>query len=297
MSRLVDLYPRAWRARYGEELEDPRGGRGPGLGGSIDLPRGASMPTATPSSSTRRQPARAGPSRSRQRYEDLRRPAGWARGRSPAPSPGRRGDRRHQRSDRRRRRRSTATAWRRCRSCCSRWCCCRRAHGSVIRIGRRPSRREAGASVAIFAGRCGASGRGSSRSGSSGSSASLPSPRPRGGGAPCRRGRPAGALARHLPRGLLVAVTAAGDPGRRSTALAPAISSSPVIAALAPIWLAVGGDAPRAARHRATRRSGRSIPGRRPRAPDRPARRPGPPRRLAGWRSTATASARSWASS
>jgi hypothetical protein len=41
MSPLVDLYPRAWRARYGEELEDLAATRPLGLGGSIDLVRGA----------------------------------------------------------------------------------------------------------------------------------------------------------------------------------------------------------------------------------------------------------------
>jgi hypothetical protein len=41
MSRLVDLYPRAWRARYGEELEDLAAARPLGLGGAVDLVRGA----------------------------------------------------------------------------------------------------------------------------------------------------------------------------------------------------------------------------------------------------------------
>lgn len=41
MSRLVDLYPRAWRARYGEELEDLAASRPLGPGGAVDLLRGA----------------------------------------------------------------------------------------------------------------------------------------------------------------------------------------------------------------------------------------------------------------
>jgi hypothetical protein len=73
MSRLVDLYPRAWRARYGDELEDLAAARPPGLGGSIDLVRGALDAHRHPELVG---PAAPEPSRvelvSRQRYEDLR---------------------------------------------------------------------------------------------------------------------------------------------------------------------------------------------------------------------------------
>ena len=41
MSSLLRLYPRAWRARYGPELEDLMAHRSLGLSGSIDLIRGA----------------------------------------------------------------------------------------------------------------------------------------------------------------------------------------------------------------------------------------------------------------
>ena len=41
MSRLLRLYPRAWRARYGPELEDLVAHRPLGLSGSIDLIWGA----------------------------------------------------------------------------------------------------------------------------------------------------------------------------------------------------------------------------------------------------------------
>ena len=41
MSRLLRLYPRAWQARYGPELEDLVAHRPLGLSGSIDLIRGA----------------------------------------------------------------------------------------------------------------------------------------------------------------------------------------------------------------------------------------------------------------
>jgi len=73
MSRLVNLYPRAWRARYGDELEELATARPLGLGGAVDLMLGAldahrhpelvdpALP-ATPFS----EPV------SRQRYEDLR---------------------------------------------------------------------------------------------------------------------------------------------------------------------------------------------------------------------------------
>jgi hypothetical protein len=41
MSRLVALYPRAWRVRYGDELEELVAARPLGLGGSIDVVLGA----------------------------------------------------------------------------------------------------------------------------------------------------------------------------------------------------------------------------------------------------------------
>jgi hypothetical protein len=73
MSRLVDLYPRAWRARYGDELEDLVAARPPGLGGSIDLLRGVldahrhpELVDPTAASPTGAEPV------SRQRYDDLR---------------------------------------------------------------------------------------------------------------------------------------------------------------------------------------------------------------------------------
>lgn len=73
MSRLVDLYPRAWRARYGEELEDLVAARPPGIGGSIDLLRGVLDAHRHPELV---DPAAASPTGaepvSRKRYEDLR---------------------------------------------------------------------------------------------------------------------------------------------------------------------------------------------------------------------------------
>lgn len=72
MSRLVELYPGAWRARYGEELEDLVAARPLGLGGSIDLVRGAldahrhpELVDVTVPGPTGTEPV------SRQRYEDL----------------------------------------------------------------------------------------------------------------------------------------------------------------------------------------------------------------------------------
>lgn len=41
MSRLIRLYPRAWRARYGEELQDLVDARPLGVAGAVDLIRGA----------------------------------------------------------------------------------------------------------------------------------------------------------------------------------------------------------------------------------------------------------------
>jgi hypothetical protein len=73
MSRLVDLYPRAWRARYGDELEDLVAARPPGLGGSIDLLRGVVDAHRHPElvDPTAPSPTGAEPV-SRKRYEDLR---------------------------------------------------------------------------------------------------------------------------------------------------------------------------------------------------------------------------------
>jgi hypothetical protein len=73
MSPLVGLYPRAWRTRYGEELEDLVAARPPGLGGSIDLVRGALDAHRHPElvDVTAPLPTGAEPV-SRQRYENLR---------------------------------------------------------------------------------------------------------------------------------------------------------------------------------------------------------------------------------
>jgi hypothetical protein len=73
MSRLVSCYPRAWRARYGDELEDLVAARPPGLGGSIDLVRGALDAHRHPElvDVTAPLPTGAEPV-SRQRYQDLR---------------------------------------------------------------------------------------------------------------------------------------------------------------------------------------------------------------------------------
>lgn len=71
MSRLVALYPRAWRVRYGDELEELVAARPLGLGGSIDLVLGAI--------DAHRHPELVDPAAdpvsvpvSRQRFEDLR---------------------------------------------------------------------------------------------------------------------------------------------------------------------------------------------------------------------------------
>jgi len=73
MSRLIDLYPRAWRARYGEELADLAAARPLGFGGAIDLVRGALDAHRHPElvDVTAPLPTGAEPV-SRQRYEDLR---------------------------------------------------------------------------------------------------------------------------------------------------------------------------------------------------------------------------------
>ncbi len=73
MSRLVSLYPRAWRARYGDELEDLVAARPPGLGGSLDLLLGALDAHRHPElvDVTAPLPTGAEPV-SRQRYQDLR---------------------------------------------------------------------------------------------------------------------------------------------------------------------------------------------------------------------------------
>ncbi|MEW5990168.1 MAG: hypothetical protein AB1736_02330 [Chloroflexota bacterium] len=73
MSRLVDLYPRAWRARYGDELEDLAAARPLGLGGTIDLVRGAFDAHRHPELVDPDVVVIAAPRPvSRQRYEDLR---------------------------------------------------------------------------------------------------------------------------------------------------------------------------------------------------------------------------------
>jgi hypothetical protein len=73
MNRLLRLYPQAWLARYGPELDEIVGSRPLGLGGSIDLVLGAI--------DAHRHPELVDPSAepavglapvSRQRYEDLR---------------------------------------------------------------------------------------------------------------------------------------------------------------------------------------------------------------------------------
>jgi hypothetical protein len=73
MSRLVNLYPRAWRARYGDELEELATARPLGLGGAVDLMLGAL--------DAHRHPELVDPTLvavavhepvSRRRYEDLR---------------------------------------------------------------------------------------------------------------------------------------------------------------------------------------------------------------------------------
>jgi hypothetical protein len=73
MSRLVDLYPRAWRARYGDELEDLVAARAPGFGGSIDLVLGAIDAHRHPELVDVTAPLPSGVEPvSRRRYQDLR---------------------------------------------------------------------------------------------------------------------------------------------------------------------------------------------------------------------------------
>jgi hypothetical protein len=72
MSRLVGLYPRAWRARYAEELEDLVAARPLGFGGAVDIVRGALDAHRHPELV---DPTVVAPVRepvSRRRYEDLR---------------------------------------------------------------------------------------------------------------------------------------------------------------------------------------------------------------------------------
>jgi len=72
MSRLVRLYPRAWQARYGTELEDLVAARPLGIGGSIDLVRGALDAHRHPELvDPEISPAIADGPVSRQRYADL----------------------------------------------------------------------------------------------------------------------------------------------------------------------------------------------------------------------------------
>ena len=74
MSRLLRLYPRAWRARYGPELEDLVAHRPLGLSGSIDLIRGAMDAHRHPElvDPTAAGSARGVPGVSSQRLADLR---------------------------------------------------------------------------------------------------------------------------------------------------------------------------------------------------------------------------------
>lgn len=73
MSRLVNLYPRAWQARYGAELEELAAARPLGLGGSIDLVRGAFDAHRHPELVDPHVVATTVPEPvSRRRYEDLR---------------------------------------------------------------------------------------------------------------------------------------------------------------------------------------------------------------------------------
>ena len=73
MSRLVGLYPRAWRARYGDELEDLVAAQPLGAGGSLDLFLGALDAHRHPELI---DPVATAPTGSapvtRQRFEDLR---------------------------------------------------------------------------------------------------------------------------------------------------------------------------------------------------------------------------------
>lgn len=73
MSALVRLYPEAWRDRYGQELEDLLTARVVGIGGHVDLIRGAVDAHRHPElvDPTVPDPAAAAPV-SRERYEELR---------------------------------------------------------------------------------------------------------------------------------------------------------------------------------------------------------------------------------
>ena len=73
MSRLLRLYPLAWRARYGDELADLVAVRPLGLSGSIDLIRGALDAHRHPELvDPAAAPATGSEPITRQRYEDLR---------------------------------------------------------------------------------------------------------------------------------------------------------------------------------------------------------------------------------
>jgi hypothetical protein len=73
MSRLIRLYPRAWRARYGDELAELVAHRPLGLRGSIDLVRGALDAHRHPELVDGAAALPTGPAAvSPQRYEDLR---------------------------------------------------------------------------------------------------------------------------------------------------------------------------------------------------------------------------------
>ena len=71
MSRLVALYPRAWRVRYGDELRELADERPLGLGGSVDLVLGALDAHRHPELVDPAADPRSAPV-SRQRFEDLR---------------------------------------------------------------------------------------------------------------------------------------------------------------------------------------------------------------------------------
>ena len=73
MSRLVGLYPRAWRARYGEELEDLVAARPLGFGDAADIIRGALDAHRHPELVDPAVPVPSGAEPvTRRRYEDLR---------------------------------------------------------------------------------------------------------------------------------------------------------------------------------------------------------------------------------
>lgn len=82
MNAIVRLYPRAWRARYGEELDDLASRTDLGMLGSIDLLRGAldahRHPELIVAAPTEAVAVAAAPV-SRRRYEDLKTARGFGR--------------------------------------------------------------------------------------------------------------------------------------------------------------------------------------------------------------------------